>query len=1309
MAVVSRSQRNNRTMHWATEFGLRGLNAEDGGMRISKEEARAAEIEVISVVAEEENTDSITTMTGMGTTERIKPGVETMEDNTTTMITTVITINTMEETMTHGRTDTMNTKDMRDIMTASITMENTSETNMKHPSTLSIATWNIHCNFDIASEYLKSLASKAHIIAIQEHGLFPCELNKLKSVLTNYSGTGKASAQLKDEEIGRRQRIGGCGILWSKALEFKVIQHQKEGSDRICLIELKLDTCRVFIFCVYLPHQSCKIAEFATELSNLKCLLCKYRAKGVCVIIGDWNISFGKKYGSRCEGQSYPNVKIFMEAMDEYDMEVVDIGSKGNGETYTFMGGHGKSYIDHVAISSENGCQVINCTVLADSEENVSDHLPMVLQTSIQLGENERRVTESWNKRIAWHKIEKSEVEEKYTQPLESRSYEILLESDVDPNFITNLPEYCDMSPESIDTILQKLTTAMVNCGDCLQTNEFNRNIKPYWNENLGELSKRKDQKRAIWINEHGKNARDNKEYEEFRDCKKEFRKQKRIEVRNYEVNEMNELNKTGEIDVKYFWWLVNKNKIKMVSPIMSESGEILTNPKAIQKEWNEYYMRLYRESEEEEEYYDSEFRDFVLSEIPKIEIEMKEAAKGIYLKGGPITMEDMEKVIKSLPKGKACGYDKVSSEHVINSGPMARSIITWLMNGMIRTAEIPQQLKKGLIVSIPKPDKDSIIKGNNRGLTLLPTIYKIFEKIIMHREENWVQRTLSPIQSCGQQHVSCLHTSFLVQQAVTMNLNRGRTVHGLSLDTRKAFDALWILGMLYKLYIEKINPRLWLLVYDAYKNFMCTAYVSGIAGPWFVPERGVHQGAPLSMLWYCILINDLLKELCNYPNGLCVNNLMLSSPAHADDVIALTTYKTGINDMGQTAVRYSKKWRFSYNYDKTVYLCWGEDDHPEIMIKFGNETLLPEIESRHMGVTLITDQKLAPEICQRRAGKGRYPILAGLGIGGDNVRTSPSTLSKIYWAVSIPKMLYGLEVTPINDTCIKKLEDSHRENARLIQNLPTRTPIPAPVMMMGWQSIEAVIAYMKVMFLMRVLCLEPNSLYRKLLVIGIESYKLKGPQKILTPVCQMMKYVNQYGLNTKLETCKRAGTWKMVEPLKREIKGIIQKWDENRIRASCLLYRSLSTFSESVRYKKLNVWWKVVAANSAAFRSVSSVVALLCGTQPSGCGTNFGSRTCQICCDYTRDTVEHILFECAGLQNRRATLLKLLTDSMPYGMRESFAMLNTKDKAIFILSGLGKGCYIPEWQKTYLSASRLVHTMYSARKALYDSLERNY
>ena len=118
---------------------------------------------------------------------------------------------------------------------------------------------------------------------------------------------------------------------------------------------------------------------------------------------------------------------------------------------------------------------------------------------------------------------------------------------------------------------------------------------------------------------------------------------------------------------------------------------------------------------------------------------------------GGPISNKDLESIIKKLPRKKATGYDKISSEHVIYSGVLARSTLTWLMNGMINSCVIPPRLKKGLIVSIPKPNKDCLIKENNRGLTLLPTYYKILEKLIMMRENGWIQTTIAPIQSQSQ------------------------------------------------------------------------------------------------------------------------------------------------------------------------------------------------------------------------------------------------------------------------------------------------------------------------------------------------------------------------------------------------------------------------------------------------------------------------------------------------------------------------------------------------------------------------------
>ena len=304
-----------------------------------------------------------------------------------------------------------------------------------------------------------------------------------------------------------------------------------------------------------------------------------------------------------------------------------------------------------------------------------------------------------------------------------------------------------------------------------------------------------------------------------------------------------------------------------------------------------------------------------------------------------------------------------------------------------------------------------------------------------------------------------------------------------------------------------------------------------------------------------------------------------------------------------------------------------------------------------------------------------------------------------------MPKMLYGLDVTPIDESSIEMLENSHRDNARLIQNLPDRTPKPAPVMMMGWQSIKSVIAYMKIMFLIRVLCLSQSSLYRKLMLIGIETYNERGPQRIPTPVCEMMKYVNQYRLNDTVEQCKASGTWKMVEPLKKKIKSIILKCDEDLMKASCLLYRNLSNFMDCVDYKKLNVWWKCVANSSNAFRSVSCVVALLCGTQPNGYGANFGSRQrCLICCDYVMESMEHIIFECSGLQTKRQTLLCELVTSMPHAMRESFMTMNNKAKVIFIVSGLGSEVYLPEWQDIYLKSSRLIHMIYRERVMKYKN-----
>ena len=1170
---------------------------------------------------------------------------------------------------------------------------------------LSLATWNVHCELDVSKTYLNHLSSKASIIAIQEHGLFNCELPKLRTILKGYDGFGKSSTRLCDDEMGKRRGIGGCGLLWNKDLGFKVKRHLKEGSDRICMIELSLNSGSLFIICVYMPHQTCQIASYEEELNILRNILERYHPKGPCIILGDWNINFGVEFGFRCSGNTTIRANTLMNMLRMYGLLLVDISLKGKGEAYTFKGGHGTSYLDHIVIPVEFYDQVTECVVLPDCIENTSDHLAVVMSTLLNV-QDKNPLASGYTKRVAWNKMSEEDILENYTSQLEDRCCKILEESGHDPLFIMNLPEYCGLTCEEIEDMMREMIKAMVEVGDALRGNDFKPNIKPFWNQRLDELSEATLTTQRQWLQNYDRSQRENDAFRAYKDSKREFRRQRRFEEREYDRDEMNKLNQSGEIDIRYFWYLMGRHKLKLITPISNDDGQLLTDPEDIQKEWNKYYEKLYNEGPHEQ--YDDEFRDEIIVEVQRIEAEILADTSSNYLSGGPITLKDIETVIKSMPNNKASGYDRVSAEHLKHCGMLGKCMITWLVNGMINRHSIPVGLKKGLIVSIPKPEKDCAVKDNNRGLTLLPSLYKVLEKVIILRESSWVNDVISPIQSCGKEHGSCLHSSFAVQQSVTMSLNEGRTVYGGFMDTQKAFDTLWILGLLYKLYKAKINRKAWLLIQNAYTNFYCTALVNGIIGEWFCPRRGVHQGAPLSMILYTIFINGLLKELSHSQFGLCIANINVSSPAHADDVALLTHYKVGLNSMFATSVEYGRKWRYFYNIDKTVFFVWGEDEYPHIEVRFCGKQMERSIKCRHMGVTLTSDSKVKEEVLQERIGKGKQAIFSGLGIGSSNVTTSPNTMSKLYWAIAIPKMIYGVETTPISDACMNMLEDAHRHHANMIQNLPVRTPKPASLALLGWQSIGSYVAYLKIMFMVRTLCLQQTSIYRQLMITGMNTYQrmIERGERHTTPVGDMMKYVERYGLNHVIQRCMNGGNWKLTNSAKVIVKKCILDYEDRAWRASCVLYRGLSLYVEIVTTRRINLWWTVVSHMSGYFKKVSSVVALICGTQPNGYGVNFGlNPRCQICVSYEAETFEHTLFQCDGLDITRQRFMNDLKNNMPQNMWFDFDSMSYAQKFKFLLSGLNSDRYMPEWKDIYLSISTLIFELYKARAMSYNQL----
>ena len=124
--------------------------------------------------------------------------------------------------------------------------------------------------------------------------------------------------------------------------------------------------------------------------------------------------------------------------------------------------------------------------------------------------------------------------------------------------------------------------------------------------------------------------------------------------------------------------------------------------------------------------------------------------------------------------------------------------------------------------------------------------------------------------------------------------------------------------------------------------------------------------------------------------------------------------------------------------------MIWGADRQPNVNLIFGDNILQPQNVVKHMGIKLYNDKSLEKEICAERIGTARSILYCARGLGTNQVPVDSISLSKIYWAIGIPKMTYGLDVCPVTTQSLNDIELAHRHHARIIQEIPNNTPKPA-------------------------------------------------------------------------------------------------------------------------------------------------------------------------------------------------------------------------------------------------------------------------
>ena len=250
-----------------------------------------------------------------------------------------------------------------------------------------------------------------------------------------------------------------------------------------------------------------------------------------------------------------------------------------------------------------------------------------------------------------------------------------------------------------------------------------------------------------------------------------------------------------------------------------------------------------------------------------------------------PLQYEEVAEVCSRLKRGTSCVL--IDHEHVLFAGPPLWKHLFCLFQEFFPNGSICSTLKTGIILPLfkGKGAKENN-KENYRGITSFPTLCKIYDIILLNRLENFASHNqyFSDMQFGFQEGIGYIEASFTIPETINHMLEGGSKIFGCFLDVRKAFDTVWIDGLLYKLYTELcIKGRMWVAIKDLYTDVKEQILYSGLLSRSFDVSQG--QGRILAPFMYKVYINSLLHVLTDLCCSICINSSKLASPSFADDV----------------------------------------------------------------------------------------------------------------------------------------------------------------------------------------------------------------------------------------------------------------------------------------------------------------------------------------------------------------------------------------------------------------------------------------
>jgi len=369
--------------------------------------------------------------------------------------------------------------------------------------------------------------------------------------------------------------------------------------------------------------------------------------------------------------------------------------------------------------------------------------------------------------------------------------------------------------------------------------------------------------------------------------------------------------------DIKHTWTtikdILNKTCDKKKNPdAFNINNRIVNDSQEVADEFNKFFIGIGPRLASEIPPVDNEhFSDYLKNPCPQI------------LSFRPLSENDVMIIIEKLCAKSSCGFDNLSNKLLKDLKTELCKPLTLIINQSLRHGIFPEKLKIAKVIPVYK-NGDETITTNYRPISLLPSISKIFEKVIFSQIHNHfkLHQLYFPSQYGFRELHSTEHAAIELIDKITLEMDRGNIPITIFIDMSKAFDTInhdILLKKLEHYGIRELSLSLLRSYLENRKQFV--QYDKHQSQELHI-KTGVPQGSILGPLLFLIYINDLhhstsFFHLIKYADDITLLTSLTKQECNCQKTIQ------NINDNLETISKWLKLNKLSINVSKTKCIAF--------------------------------------------------------------------------------------------------------------------------------------------------------------------------------------------------------------------------------------------------------------------------------------------------------------------------------------------------------------------------------------------------